>query len=78
MDTNHDNDGPGGNAPAETQPQLTTLAGVAKAAHVSKRTVNNSIKQRRIPSILISPRCRRFNIHAVMRALGRFEQKEVN
>ncbi|MDQ3624615.1 MAG: hypothetical protein M3463_19380 [Verrucomicrobiota bacterium] len=77
MTTNKYSDGPDSNAAAEYQVQLTDATGVAKAVTVSKRTVCNWVKERRIPSILLSPRCRRFDLRAVMRALGRFEQKEV-
>ena len=70
--------GPGDSAPAEHQPQqLTNKAGVAKAARVSKRTVDNWIRQKKIPSIRISPRCRRYHLPSVMAALLRHTVEEV-
>ncbi len=68
---------PGANAPAELQLQLHNKGDIAEATRVSKRTVDQWVRERKIPSILLSPRCRRFNLNAVMQALSKFEQKEV-
>ena len=66
------------NFPAEHQNlQLTNKAGVAKAAHVSKRTVDNWLREKRIPKIVLSPRTTRFHLPSVMAALGRFTVEEI-
>ncbi len=51
--------------------QLSTVLGV------SHRTIDNWIAQRRIPSLRISARMRRFNLNKVEAALSRYEVKEV-
>ena len=50
---------------------------VARAASVSCRTVDNWIRDKRIPVIRLSPRCVRFHLPRVLAALGRFEIREV-
>ena len=66
------------NLPAEHQhQQLTDKAGVAKAARVSKRTVDNWLRLKKIPKIVLSPRCTRFHLPSVMAALARFTVEEV-
>jgi hypothetical protein len=69
--------GSGGDAQTEPTNQLTNKAGVAKAARVSIRTIDHWVQEKRIPSILLSPRCRRFHLPSVMTALLRFTVKEV-
>jgi hypothetical protein len=56
---------------------LSKKPAVARAAAVSVRTVDDWIREKRIPVIRLGPRCVRFSIPAVLRALGRFEVKEV-
>ena len=50
---------------------------VAAKANVSKRTINNWLRQKKIPYIRISPRCVRFYWPDVQKALDRFTVKEV-
>ncbi len=69
--------GPGDIAPAVTVDQLTNKRGVAKAAGVSPRLVDRWIQEKKIPSILLSPRCRRFHLPSVMAALRRYTVEEV-
>jgi hypothetical protein len=56
---------------------LVTKLVVARVASVSPRCVDNWIAQKKIPAIKISPRCIRFSLPAVMRALEKFEIREV-
>jgi hypothetical protein len=51
---------------------------VARAAKLSMRSVDNLIQRRAIPVIRITPRCIRFHLPSVLRALRRFEIKEVS
>ncbi len=44
---------------------------------VSKRTIDNWIAQKRIPSLRLSARMRRFNLNKVETALQRYEVKEI-
>ena len=55
---------------------LTTRAELAKRLRLSSRSIDNLQRQRKIPYIKISPRCVRFNLQAVLRALSRFEVRE--
>jgi len=74
-------------APGESRPAtgtaadvlaLTTKKGVAKAASTSQRTVDNWMKQKRIPFIKLSPRCVRFHLPSVLAALRRFEVQAIH
>jgi hypothetical protein len=49
---------------------------IARAASVSSRTIDNWVRERKIPAVKISARCIRFSVPAVLRALQRFEIKE--
>ena len=49
---------------------------VARAASVSPRTIDNWIRQKRIPFLRISKRCVRFRVRDVLRALDAFTVKE--
>jgi hypothetical protein len=63
--------GPAASQPAE--PQFVTKAQLARTLCVCPRTIDNWVQQKRIPSIPISPRCRRFHVASVMAALRRLE-----
>ncbi len=54
-----------------TKRQLSILLGV------SERTIDNWVAQRRIPSLMLSARMRRFDLAKVEAALNRYEVKEV-
>jgi hypothetical protein len=49
---------------------------VARAASTSVRTIDNLVKQRKIPIIRISKRCVRFHLASVLAALRKFEIRE--
>jgi len=49
---------------------------VARAASTSVRTIDNLVKQRKIPIVRISKRCVRFHLPSVLAALRKFEVKE--
>ena len=49
---------------------------VAQAASASTRSVDNWIRQRKIPVVRISKRCVRFHLASVLAALRKFEVKE--
>jgi hypothetical protein len=49
---------------------------LARALSVSPRSVDNFQKRKIIPCIRISPRCVRFSLRAVLRALEKFEVRE--
>jgi len=55
---------------------LQRKADIAKLCNVSIRTIDQWIKERKIPSVKIG-RTRRFQIGRVIAALERFEIKEV-
>jgi excisionase family DNA binding protein len=61
---------------ALTNAVFTDKAGVAKRYDVSPRTIDNWIRQRRIPYLKCG-RLVRFNINKCDAALSRFEVKEV-
>jgi hypothetical protein len=74
------------NAPsalAATAESATELPGlvkkkiVARAASVSCRSVENWMRQKRIPFVRLSPRCVRFHLPSVLAALRKFEVREV-
>jgi hypothetical protein len=50
---------------------------VARAASVSCRSVENWMRQKRIPFVRLSPRCVRFHLPSVLAALRKFEIKEI-
>jgi hypothetical protein len=49
---------------------------VARAASTSVRTIDNLVRQRKIPIVRISKRCVRFHLPSVLAALRKFEVKE--
>jgi hypothetical protein len=49
---------------------------VAQAASASIRSVDNWIRERKIPVVRISKRCVRFHLPSVLAALRRFEVRE--
>jgi predicted DNA-binding transcriptional regulator AlpA len=57
---------------------LVRKPAVARAAAVSQRTIDSWVREKRIPIIRLSPRCVRFSIPAVLRALNKFEIQEVS
>jgi phage terminase Nu1 subunit (DNA packaging protein) len=50
---------------------------IAKTTSASIRTIENWVKQRKIPIVRISPRCVRFHAPSVVSALRRLEVVEV-
>jgi hypothetical protein len=50
---------------------------VARAASTSVRTIDNLVRQRKIPIVRISKRCVRFHLPSVLAALRKFEVKAV-
>lgn len=59
-------------------PSLLTRKQLARAVSLSTRTIDALQKRKVIPVIVLSRRCCRFSLEAVLRALGRFEVKEVS
>jgi excisionase family DNA binding protein len=57
--------------PAEQQ--LLTKTQLARIVGVTSRTIDNWVRERKIPSISITRRCRRFIAADVIGALRRFE-----
>jgi hypothetical protein len=56
---------------------LVNKPAIARLLSVSPRTVDNFIREKKIPAIRISPRCIRFDPKSVLAALKRgFELKE--
>jgi hypothetical protein len=49
---------------------------LARALNISPRSVDNFQKAKRIPVIRITPRCVRFSLPAVLKALEKFQVKE--
>jgi len=49
---------------------------IAQALSVSPRTIDNWMREKRIPYLRLSPRCIRFDRRAVLRALGTYTVKE--
>jgi len=56
---------------------LVTKRDLAEQLNLSVRSIDNLVRRRAIPIIRLSPRCVRFDSHAVQRALRRFEVTEV-
>jgi len=46
---------------------------LAEAVSLSTRSIENLVRQRKIPVVRISPRCTRFHLPSVISALRRFE-----
>ena len=59
-------------------PALVTKPVVAKAASTSPRTIDNWMRQKRIPFIKLSPRCVRFHLPSVLAALRQFEVQAIH
>jgi hypothetical protein len=66
------------NNPAPDEAGLVKKPVVARAASTSVRTIDNLVKQRKIPIVRISKRCVRFHLPSVLSALRRLEVKEVS
>ncbi len=56
---------------------LVKKTAVARAASVSCRTVENWMRQKRIPFVRLSSRCVRFHLLSVLAALRKFEVREI-
>lgn len=52
--------------------ELVTKRTVAEAANVSIRTIDTWQRQKRIPCVKLSPRCVRYHLPSVLKALQRF------
>lgn len=57
---------------------LLTAAELAKALKVSRRTIGNFTKSRRIPCLRLGRRCVRYDLAKVREALAKYEQQAVN
>jgi hypothetical protein len=57
-------------------PGLVNKQVVARAASSSVRSVDNWIREKKIPVVRISKRCVRFHLPSVLAALRKFEVKE--
>jgi hypothetical protein len=62
---------------ATNHPGLVKKNVVAQAASVSCRSVENWMRQKRIPFVRLSPRCVRFHLPSVIAALRKFEIRQV-
>jgi hypothetical protein len=62
---------------ATNDPALLKRRELAREINVSVRTVDNLQRKKIIPVIKLSTRCCRFRLSDVLRALERFEIKEV-
>ena len=60
-----------------TDPALLTRKQLAKKLGLSTRSIDNLQKRRALPVCKISPRCCRYSLAAVLRALNRFTIEEV-
>jgi hypothetical protein len=49
---------------------------IARLLSVSPRTVDNFIREKKIPAIRISARCIRFHVPSVLAAVRKFEVRE--
>lgn len=56
---------------------LLTAAELAEALKVSRRTIGNFTKSRRIPALKLGRRCVRYDLARVRAALAKFEQEAV-
>ena len=50
--------------------------GIAEILRIQPRTVRFWVRNKKLPVLKLSPRCQRFRVADVIRALGRFEVKE--
>ena len=57
--------------------KLLTAAELAEALKVSRRTIGNFTKSRRIPALKLGRRCVRYDLLRVREALSKFEQEAV-
>jgi hypothetical protein len=57
-------------------PALLKRLQLARAINVSGRSVDNLVARHMIPCVRISPRCVRFDLQAVLKALRKFEVRE--
>jgi hypothetical protein len=65
------------NLTAENEPGLVNKPTIARLVSVSPRTIDNFVREKKIPAIRISARCIRFHAPSVIAALRRgFELKE--
>ena len=64
------------NSTSATDPGLVNKRVVAQAASASIRSVDNWIRERKIPVVRISKRCVRFHLPSVLAALRKFEVRE--
>ena len=64
------------NLTAGDEQGLVNKLAIARLLSVSPRTVDNFIREKKIPAIRISARCIRFHPPSVLTALKRFELKE--
>jgi len=56
---------------------LLTKREIAAILNVSSRTIDNWIREKRIPFLRLSPRLLRFDLRTIQRALEKYEIKEV-
>ncbi len=66
------------NSPSHDEPGLVSKRVVARAASASTRSVDNWIREKKIPVIRITKRCVRFHLPSVLAALRKLEVKEVS
>jgi excisionase family DNA binding protein len=62
---------------ANTLRTLVTKKQIAQLLSVSVRTIDNWVREKRIPVHRFSARCIRFNLPKVLSALNKFEIREV-
>jgi hypothetical protein len=60
----------------QTEFRLLKRTELARALNISPRSVDNFQKSKRIPVIRLTPRCVRFSLPAVVKALEKFEVQE--
>jgi hypothetical protein len=63
-------------SPSHDEPGLVNKRVVARATSASLRSVDNWIRERKIPVVRISKRCVRFHLPSVLSALRKFEVRE--
>jgi len=73
----HDSLVPATGSAANDSAALLTRKQLAKKLNLSPRSIDNLQRSKKIGCIRLSPRCIRFSLPAVMRALERFAIKEV-
>jgi len=61
---------------ARDEQGLVNKPTIARLLSVSPRTVDNFIREKKIPAIRISARCIRFHVPSVLAALRKFEVRE--